>query len=96
MPKRAKVDAEGAADLFAPTTPQPAQPGEKQEKIKDPVQPRGVGLRESEWRKVDRLAQELGMKPGSLAAFALRYFIAAYDRGLVELENRPRPKLPGE
>lgn len=96
MPKRAELDPKKAADLFSPTAPESTPAAPQPARQPDPVTSRGVGLRSSEWRHVGEIARKMGMKPGSLAAFAMRYFLAAYDQGLVEIENRPRPKLPGE
>lgn len=97
-PKHAEVDPQKTADLFAKTAPEsaPEQAAPLPVKAPDPVTSRGVGLRASEWKRMEEIAGELGMKPGSLAAFALRFFLRSYERGEVPIESKPRPKLPGE
>jgi hypothetical protein len=56
----------------------------------DPIKPRGIGLRVSEWEQLTKIARELGMKPHALALYAVRDFIARYDRGEIETKQSKR------
>lgn len=75
-------------DIFKRT--EPAQPPTEEA---DPVTPRGVGLRQSEWAQFNGIARELGMKPHALALWVLRDFIRRYDAG--EIRTQTRKSLPG-
>ena len=63
------------------------------EKPKDPVDPYGVGLRKSEWRRYEEIAAEMQMTKHGVALFALRYFLKQYDAGEIETGTRPTFKL---
>jgi hypothetical protein len=69
-----------------------AQP-EKPEAPPDPVKPRGVGLKTSEWLEFDKIARELGMRPHALALWALRDFVKRYQAG--QIKTKTSKKLEG-
>jgi hypothetical protein len=56
----------------------------------DPVKPRGVGLKISEWERLDVIAQELGATSHKLATHAIREWIARYTKGEVETVTAQR------
>ena len=59
---------------------------------KDPVKAYGVGLRESEWRKIESIAKELRVTKHGLAAWALKAFLKQWEEG--EIETETKPSLP--
>ncbi len=88
MPKRASLDPKEQAGLFRKT--EPSQPPTEAD---DPVKPRGIGLRQSEWARLETIARELGLKPHALALWAMRDFLRRYDAGEIRTETHKR--LPG-
>lgn len=48
---------------------------------KDKIKPVGVGLKESEWERIESIGAELGANRHKLAAWIMRDFIARYDAG---------------
>jgi hypothetical protein len=56
----------------------------------DPIKPRGVGLKQSEWERFDRIAAELGMNSHKLSLWALRDFIRRYEAGEIETKQSKR------
>jgi hypothetical protein len=80
----------GLDDLFKKTEPQ-------EEKQADPVKPRGIGLKLSEWQRLAAIGRELGgQKANRLAAWAIRDFIRRYEAGEIETTTETRRKLPGQ
>ena len=61
------------------------------EPVKDEIKVRGVGLHASEWARLDAIAKELNMKAHALSLWALRDFIARYERG--EIPTKQTKKL---
>ena len=88
MAKRAELDPKKAADLYGKT-----ESDQPQAKTTDEVKSSGVGLRESEWAKVDAIAAELGQTRHKVAAYALRDFLRRWDAG--EIQTETKPSLPG-
>lgn len=84
----AKKDDYGLDNVFKKTEQTEPKP-----KDQDPIKPRGIGLRESEWKRLTEIAQELGMKPHALALFAVRDFVARYERG--EIKTKTSKRLAG-
>ena len=76
-------DKPDMSNIFAKTEPD----------AKDEVKSSGVGLRESEWAKVDAIAAELGQTRHKVAAYALRDFLRRWDAG--EIQTETKPSLPG-
>ena len=66
---------------------------EKTEQPADPVKPRGVGMRISEWVRFDAIAKEVNMKPHALMLYVIHDFIRRYEAGEVPTENKK--SLPG-
>jgi hypothetical protein len=87
MPKRPLLDPKEQAGLFKKT----GDPEEQ--KISDPVKPRGIGLRASEWQRIDAIADELGTNVHALMLWALRDFVKRYEAG--EIETMTKKTLPG-
>lgn len=96
MPKkRPELKPDEQAGLFkrtGPAEPEPAKQAE-QEQPPDPVKAIGIGLRESEWQRLDEIAQELGTTRHSLALWALRDFISRYEAG--DIQPVTKKTLPG-
>lgn len=86
---RKGLDPKESAGLFKKTESE-QQP---QAKPTDEVKSSGVGLRESEWAKIDAIAAELGQTRHSVAAYALRDFLRRWDAG--EIRTETKPSLPG-
>jgi hypothetical protein len=61
----------------------------------DPVESNGVGLKASEWREIEAIAQELGTNRHAVAAYGLRYFLKAYRAGKIQPETKKTQTLPG-
>jgi len=80
MAKRPTLDPEKAAGLFEKTG-EPEQPTQPQEQAKDKVYPLGIGLKKSEWTRLQVIADELGVKRHNLAMWVLRDFMRRYDAG---------------
>lgn len=81
----------GLEEIFRKTEP-PA--GALPEQPDDPITATGIGLRKSEWIRLEGIAKEMGMKKHALAAWALRDFLRRYKAGEIQTENRPTlPKL---
>jgi hypothetical protein len=72
-------------DLFSKTEP----------KEKDKTEPRGVGLKQSEWEIIDKIADEFGdsVTSHAVTAFGLRYFLKQYQAGEVEIPVKQEPKI---
>lgn len=62
------------SNLFTKTEPE-------QPKADDKIKPVGIGLRESEWDKIETIGAELGVNRHRMAAWALRDFIARWEAG---------------
>jgi hypothetical protein len=62
----------------------------------DHVIAKGVGLRQSEWDELTRIANEHGLNTHLLAVFGLRYFLQQHRQGKVELpvETQTTIKMP--
>lgn len=71
-----QLDQDEMANLFKRTEPKPVEEGGK-----DRQKVRTVGMKTSEFKRIDEIAQELGVKPHALMVFAIRDFIRRYDSG---------------
>ena len=95
----AKKDDLGGIKLHSTPEPQTEEAEPKQKKPKKPpkgpedVSPRGVGLKVIEWKRFDKIARELGMKPHALSLWAIRDFMRRYEAG--EIETKMSKKLIG-
>lgn len=90
MPKRPELKPEEQAGLFKKTAPE-----QLPEALPDPVKPRGIGLRESEWARLEAIGAEMGVKAHKLVVWAVRDFLRRYDSGELPLEERKRQTLRG-
>ncbi len=67
--------------IFAKTTPATATPEpEKAESW-------GVSLQSTEWDEIEKIAAELNMKRGALAASLLRYAVKEYKAGKIKTKT---------
>jgi hypothetical protein len=88
----AKKKITGLSDaLIRKTEDAPAQP----ETEKDLVKPRGIGLKDSEWRQLDAIGAELASNAHALAAWAIRDFIRRYESGELPTRTETKTTLPG-
>lgn len=69
-------------DLFSKTEPE-----------KDKTEPRGVGLKQSEWAIIDKIADDLGVTGHAVTAWGLRYFLKRYQAGKIEIPVSKQPTL---
>ena len=69
------------------------QPRSTETKPTDPVEATGVGLRASEWKRLEKIANELGETKHAVATYAIRDFMRRYEMG--EIETQTRKTLPG-
>ncbi len=60
----------------------------------DIIKPRGVGLKQSEWEELEKIADDTGLKLHAVAAYAIRYFIKAYREGKIKPQARKINTLP--
>jgi hypothetical protein len=78
----------GLDDIFKKTEPQePEQP--------DKVIPRGIGLKESEWRQLEAIGTEMGTNAHRLIVWAVRDFLRRYEAGELPITEQKRQTLPG-
>ena len=70
MAKRQKL----GADLFSKTD-------SKQATASDKIKARGVGLKESEWAEIEKIAGEMGQTAHYVSAALLRHGLEAYRAG---------------
>lgn len=80
MAKKQSIDP----DLFAKTEAPPA-------KGDDPVKAVGVGLRASEWARLQAIADELQVSRHELAMFIMRDWLKRYEAG-----ERPKTRTKKE
>lgn len=80
----AKKQAGISSDLFTKTEPV------RVEKPEDKIHPRGIGLRQSDWVRFDRIAHELRMTPHSLSLFIIREWMKKYEAGEIKTETGKR------
>ena len=55
----------------------------------DPAVAIGIGLKQSEWDKIDQIAGELSMTRHALAVYAIRYFLKQLEAGEIKITMRP-------
>lgn len=82
---------------FAKTEPKQPQEERRGGRQSDPekgeYKPRGIGLYESEWANLEKIAGDLGITAHKLAQYAVRDFVRRYEAGEIKTEKRPR--IPG-
>jgi hypothetical protein len=61
---------------------------------KDPVKPRGIGLRESEWQLLELIGNEFDETVNAIAVWALRDFIKRYQKGELPVIRVTKTSLP--
>ena len=60
----------------------------------DKIQARGVGLKQSEWAVLEKIAGDLEITPHAVAAYGVRYFLKAYKEGKIKTETKKTQTLP--
>ncbi|MBT7121903.1 MAG: hypothetical protein HN948_02715 [Clostridia bacterium] len=76
---------------LAKTTPSKGDQGAADDT--SPVTTSGLGLRVNEWQELEDMGAAFGLSRHGMTAYAVRYFLAKYRAGEIELESKPR--LPG-
>lgn len=76
MAKKQTVDP----NMFAKTEQAPMEPV-LTEPAPDPVRPVGIGLKDSEWQRLEVIADELGVTRHTLSLWILRDFIKRFNAG---------------
>jgi hypothetical protein len=61
------------------------------QKSEDKITARGVGLKVSEWRELEKIAAEVGTTPHAIAAYGIRYFVKDYQAGKVKTQSKKVP-----
>jgi hypothetical protein len=65
-----------------------------QDEKSDLVSSRGVSLKDSEWRELDAIADDLGWKPGAVLQYAARHFMKSYRSGEIKTKTKVIQELP--
>jgi hypothetical protein len=82
MPKRSLV-----SEVTRTATAQDQAP-------QDIIKARGVGLKLSEWAQLEQIAGELGITLHAVTAYAVKYFLKAYQEGKIKPEKKTTQSLP--
>lgn len=82
---KAKPSVKGLFDKTEGTADQAPQ---------DIIKARGVGLKESEWARLETIAGELDITLHAVSAYLLRYGLKAYDQGKIKPEQKKTMELP--
>jgi hypothetical protein len=64
---------------------------------KDPddlVKTRGLGLKQSEWGDIDKIAADLDWKQHAVVVYAVRYFLKQYHAGKIKTVTKTTKELP--
>lgn len=80
MAKKRDELRQGLSNIFARTEPDSSGPAD-QVPENDPVKPIGVGLKDSEGKRLTQIAAELGVNRHALLLWLVRDFIRRYDAG---------------
>jgi hypothetical protein len=64
------------------------------QKSQDRISARGVGLKASEWAELEKIADDAGIKPHAVAAYAIRYFLKDYRAGKIKPQAKKIQSLP--
>ena len=83
---KAKPSMKGLFEKTAPAAGTPA--------AQDIIKARGVGLKESEWAELQKVADELGTNLHAVTAYGVRYFLKAYKAGKIKPETKETQALP--
>lgn len=60
----------------------------------DIIKARGVGLRQSEWTELEKIADDSGIKLHAVTAYAIRYFLKDYRAGKIKPQAKKIQTLP--
>lgn len=84
-----------STDPTAPTgATQQQRPGPQPQRESEEKKAIGVYLTSQEWAELEAIAAEGGMKRGAMLSFAVRFFLRAYKRGMVETGTKKDFRLP--
>ena len=60
----------------------------------DIVKTRGVSLKQTEWEEVEKIANDMGIKPHAVAQYAMRYFLKAHREGKIKTQTKKTVTFP--
>ena len=60
----------------------------------DKIEPRGVGLKASEWVEIEKIAAEIGITPHAVVQYGIRYFLKEYRAGKIKTQAKKIHTLP--
>jgi hypothetical protein len=63
-------------------------------KSQDKISARGVGLKASEWRELEKIAKEIGITPHAVLQYGIRYFLRDYRAGKIKTQPKKVQSLP--
>ena len=88
--KRTELDADEGAGFFDTNYQEVRTPSQAADlEFDDSVDNYSVGLRVSEWQRLDAIAVEMGITRNKAAAWALRSFLKQYEAGDIQTISKP-------
>ena len=89
--KRTELDADEGAGFFDTNYQEARTPPQVNDlEFDDSVDSYSVGLRASEWQRLDAIAAEMGITRNKVAAWALRSFLKQYEAGDIQTVKKLR------
>jgi hypothetical protein len=64
------------------------------QKSEDKVRAHGIGLKDSEWSELEKIAEALGVTAHAAAVYAIRYFMRDYKAGTIKTQTKKIQTLP--
>jgi hypothetical protein len=59
----------------------------------DIIKARGLGLKLSEWKEIDELAEKLQVTPHAVTVYGVRYFLEQHRAGKVKIQVQTKKTL---
>jgi hypothetical protein len=69
----------------------PADQLPRQEEKQPNPKPRGVYLKEEDWKIIEEIKSKTGWKVGTILTYGVRYFLKQYQEGKIPFESRMLP-----
>ncbi len=60
----------------------------------DKIRARGVGMKESEWAELEKIAKEIGVTVHAAASYGIKYFMRDYKAGKIKTQTKKIHTLP--
>jgi hypothetical protein len=64
------------------------------QKSEDRVRAHGIGLKDSEWSELEKIAAEIGVTTHAAAAYGIKYFMRDYKAGKIKTQTKKIQTLP--